>query len=112
MDAFVVFVIHHGRRLESGADGELDYVGGEVTKFDAMDVDFVNKEDLLTPIRDLGHVEHRRLFWHDPTQIHFEDGLHVLMGDIGINKICEFILNNNKLKEFYDIEKREKCCCT
>ncbi|MED6172603.1 hypothetical protein PIB30_051589 [Stylosanthes scabra] len=54
MDAFVVPVIHHGGRLERGADGELDYVGRELTKFDAMDdVDFVNKKGLLTLIRDL-----------------------------------------------------------
>ncbi|MED6152030.1 hypothetical protein PIB30_088043 [Stylosanthes scabra] len=80
MDAFVVPVIHHGGRLERGVDGELDYVGEEVTKFDAMDVNFVNKEDLLTLIRDLGYMEYRRLFWYDPTQIHFEDGFACTCG--------------------------------
>ncbi|MED6217996.1 hypothetical protein PIB30_022907 [Stylosanthes scabra] len=32
--------------------------------------------------------------------INFEDGLHELEGDMDINNMCEFTLNNN-LKEFY-----------
>ncbi|MED6167008.1 hypothetical protein PIB30_114947, partial [Stylosanthes scabra] len=65
-----------------------------------MDVDYVNKEDLLIVIRELGYVEISQLYWHDPTQINFEDGLHELVTDMDINNMCDCCLNNN-LKEFH-----------
>ncbi|MED6160059.1 hypothetical protein PIB30_047921 [Stylosanthes scabra] len=100
MDALVVPVIYHGGRLERLATGELCYLGGEVKKHEAIDVDFVNKEDLLLQVRDLGYTEFKRLLWHDPTQIHFEDGLHLLAGNTDVNDMCVFTLNHN-LKEFH-----------
>ncbi|MED6168859.1 hypothetical protein PIB30_015693 [Stylosanthes scabra] len=74
MDAFVVPVFYHGGRFERMANGDRCYVGGQVKKYPPMDVDFVNKEDLLVLARDLGYLEHKELFWQDPTQILFEDG--------------------------------------
>ncbi|MED6131781.1 hypothetical protein PIB30_013032 [Stylosanthes scabra] len=81
MEAFVATLIHHGGRLERLATGEVAYVGGAVKKHDAIDVDFVNKEDLRQ-------------------QNHFEDGLHVLAGDADVNEMCEFTLNHN-LRELH-----------
>ncbi|MED6220874.1 hypothetical protein PIB30_049001 [Stylosanthes scabra] len=62
MDAFVVPVIFHGGRLERLANREFSYVDGEKEKFPSMDVDFVNKEDLLILIRELGYVELSQLY--------------------------------------------------
>ncbi|MED6187523.1 hypothetical protein PIB30_077231, partial [Stylosanthes scabra] len=100
MDVFLVPVFYHGGRLEVMANGQRCYAGGEVEKFPPMDVDFVNKEDLLVLVRELGYLEHMQLFWHDPTEINFEDGLHVLESDMDINNMCDCCLNNN-LKEFH-----------
>ncbi|MED6184268.1 hypothetical protein PIB30_045852 [Stylosanthes scabra] len=85
MDAFVFPMIYHGGRLERLANAELGYLGGEVKNHEAIDVDFVNKEDMLLQVRDLGYTEFKRLLWHDPTHIHLEDGLHLLAGDTNIN---------------------------
>ncbi|MED6118565.1 hypothetical protein PIB30_003780 [Stylosanthes scabra] len=77
MAAFVVPVIHHGGRFLRAANGELSYTDGIVKKYKEIDIDFLNKEDLL-----------------------FEAGLHLLRGDMDVNNMCEFTLNHN-LKEFY-----------
>ncbi|MED6138821.1 hypothetical protein PIB30_078094, partial [Stylosanthes scabra] len=46
MDGFVVPVFHHGGRFERGPNSDQYYVGGQVERFEAMDVDFVFKKAL------------------------------------------------------------------
>ncbi|MED6167020.1 hypothetical protein PIB30_115084, partial [Stylosanthes scabra] len=100
MAAFVVPVFHHGGRFLRAANGELSYADGIVKKYDEIDIDFVNKEDMLDNVKDLGYLEHKDLYWHDPTTTYFEAGLHLIRGDMDINNMCDFTLNHN-LKEFY-----------
>ncbi|MED6110505.1 hypothetical protein PIB30_043676 [Stylosanthes scabra] len=100
MDGFVVTVFHHAGRFERYANGDRHYVDGKVTRFAPMDVDFVNKQDLLEMAKEIGYMKLKNMFWHEHTSIIFEAGLHRLISDREINEMCDFALYNN-LKEFH-----------
>ncbi|RYR49908.1 hypothetical protein Ahy_A07g036434 [Arachis hypogaea] len=99
MSVFVIPVFNHGEKLVR-ANGKLHYLDGKVEKFPPMDIDFVNKKDLEELFKGLGYLTYKQIYWHDPTVIEFEDGLHVLYGDKEINNMCDFTMRNN-LKEFH-----------
>ncbi|MED6138683.1 hypothetical protein PIB30_076769 [Stylosanthes scabra] len=87
-------------RFERFSNGDRHYVDRKVTRFQAMDVDLVNKEDLVEFAKDIGYINLKCMLWHEHTLIKFEAGLHSLAGDMEINDMCEYTLNNN-LKEFH-----------
>ncbi|RYR73436.1 hypothetical protein Ahy_A02g007784 isoform C [Arachis hypogaea] len=99
MSVFVIPVFNHGRKLVR-ANGKLHYLDRKVEKFPPIDIDFLNKKDLEELFKGLGYLTYKQIYWHDPTVIEFEDGLHVLYGDKEINDMCDFTMSNN-LKEFH-----------
>ncbi|MED6201937.1 hypothetical protein PIB30_100165 [Stylosanthes scabra] len=96
MDGFVVPVFHHG----GNANGDRCYVDGQVTRFSAMDVDFVNKGHLLELAKEIGYMKINEMFWQEHARINFDVGLYSLVGDREISEMCEYTLNH-KLKEFH-----------
>ncbi|MED6163771.1 hypothetical protein PIB30_083236, partial [Stylosanthes scabra] len=93
-------IFHHGGRFVRNANGDRRYVDGQVTRFSAMDVDFVNKGGLLELAKEIGYIKINEMFWQEHVGINFEAGLHSLVGDKEINEMCEYTLNHN-LKEFH-----------
>ncbi|RYR50975.1 hypothetical protein Ahy_A06g026037 [Arachis hypogaea] len=100
MSVFVILIFKHGGKLVRATNGKLCYLGGKVEKFPPMDVDFVNKKDLEELFKGLGYLAYKEIYWHDPTDIAFEDDLHVLHGGKEINNMCDFTMSHN-LNEFH-----------
>ncbi|MED6112889.1 hypothetical protein PIB30_065862 [Stylosanthes scabra] len=100
MAMFVVPVLHHGGRLERVGNGTLCYLDGRVKKCDPVDVDFVTLQGLEDLGKGIGYLKFKAMYWLEPSAIEFEDGLHLIEGEDGINEICDFTLNNN-LRELH-----------
>ncbi|MED6114490.1 hypothetical protein PIB30_080742 [Stylosanthes scabra] len=87
---WVVPVFHYGGKLVRDASGELVYAAGYVEKFEEMDVDHVNYEDLVKLYKSLGFRGFKRLFWRDFNVVNLEIGLRWLARDDGtIRELCD-----------------------
>ncbi|MED6168200.1 hypothetical protein PIB30_009702 [Stylosanthes scabra] len=79
---FVKPGFHVGGRFGRNEDGVNVYVDGQIEKFEVMDIDFVNYEDLA--------------------------GLHKLEGDADINAMCEYLMMNIGLTDEFHIYVEHK----
>ncbi|MED6108275.1 hypothetical protein PIB30_022232 [Stylosanthes scabra] len=75
---FAVLVFHVARSLVRNEEGELVYEGGSIEKFDKMDLDLVNLEDLVKRLEDeLGYKTKKKLHWLDIADDHLEFEFHI-----------------------------------
>ncbi|MED6206886.1 hypothetical protein PIB30_030768 [Stylosanthes scabra] len=101
---FAVPVFHIGGSLVRNAEGILVYEGGSVEKFDRMDLNLVNLEDLVKLLEDeLGYKTKKKLHWLDVADDHLESGLYCLHRDKEINAMRENVLRNYGLSEEFHI---------
>ncbi|MED6112681.1 hypothetical protein PIB30_063743 [Stylosanthes scabra] len=93
-DTFVVPIFHHGGDFIQSLLGDLVYANGLVERFEEMDIDKVNFEDMKKLFEGLGYRNFMHVYWLDKNAPELETGLNLLEGDDGIRELIDHLRMN------------------
>ncbi|MED6186011.1 hypothetical protein PIB30_062641, partial [Stylosanthes scabra] len=93
-DTFVVPIFHHGGDFIQSPLGDLMYANGLVERFEEMDIDKMNFEDMKKLLEGLGYRNFMHVYWLDKNAPELETGLNLLEGYDGIRELIDHLKMN------------------